>query len=942
VSEHGTGTAAAPGGEALFERTRERAALHELIQTAARGEARLALVEGPAGIGKSRLLAGLRTEADAAGFRVLSARGADLERTFPFGVVRQLFEPLLTSAAARERWLVEAAASATPVFEAHHVDESAPDVSFAALHGLYWLTLNIASDGPLALVIDDVHWSDVPSLRFLTYLVRRLEGQPILIAAGLRTAEPGTDAVLLGEIAGDPLTVPVRPGPLSIKAVGELILTRLGEVPAPEFAFACHEATGGNPLLLHELVKTFAAEGVPPVVGQAGLVRELGSRAISRTVLVRLARLSADAIAAARALAVLGDGADVGAVAALARLDEQRVADATRELTRAEILKPDPPLGFVHPLVRDAVYHDLAPGERELQHARAAEALQAAGAPLDLVAAHWLLLPRRGDPAVAEALHGAARMAACQGAPESAAAYFRRALEEPLTEEQRIPLLFELGMTEMDINLQLATGHIREAHAALHDPGQRAAAGEALARQVFFTGSGEEAAAILRQALAELPNGMDDQRQRLEAMGLIAVNFGAAEHDLAARLTRLRSGLDGDGGPGQKMLQATIGLTAALMGQPASECVPLAYEALEGGSLVRTDPGIGSIAAIAVLVLGERPEPLDFWEDVRAEAYRRGSLFAFAGIHLWRGWTLLQLGEIAETEESLRQAVEVEASWALHTGQGVIYTSAFLARALIECGDVEGARRALGRRGTSLPGTDGALFGALAEAEILHAEQRFAEAIDLLDAQAEFLPRVDNPAWLPWRSLKARALAGLGHDQEAIGVIEEDLERARTFGAPTPIGRALRLLGELQRDESLLREAAEILAGSRCRLEHAKALAALGRAVRLQRRPSEAREPLAQALQIAESCGATALVQHVRAELHASGARPRSAARSGAGSLTPSELRVAKLATEGKTNRDIAQALYVTPKTVEVHLTSAYRKLGIRSRSGLTAALVTA
>jgi DNA-binding CsgD family transcriptional regulator len=309
------------------------------------------------------------------------------------------------------------------------------------------------------------------------------------------------------------------------------------------------------------------------------------------------------------------------------------------------------------------------------------------------------------------------------------------------------------------------------------------------------------------------------------------------------------------------------------------------------------------------------------------------------GIQLWRGWTLLHLGEIAEAEESLRQAVENEASWTLHTGQGVTYTSATLARALVERGDVEGARLALRRRGTAVAGGDGALFAALAEAEILRAEGRSQEAVELLDAQARFLPRLDNPAWLPWRSAQAGALAGLGRDREAVALVEEDLERARRWGAPGPIGRALRLLGELEGDEARLGEAVATLSGSLCRLERAKALAALGRAARLGRRPREAREPLLEALEIAESCGATALVEHVRSELYATGARPRSAARSGAGSLTASELRVARLATEGRTNRDIAQALYVTPKTVEVHLSSAYRKLGIRSRSALAAAL---
>jgi DNA-binding CsgD family transcriptional regulator len=938
----GRETAAPPNGrDSLIERAHEVTTLRELIQAAAGGEAKLAVVEGPAGIGKSRLLAVLRTDADAAGMRVLSARGTDLERAFPFGVVRQLFEPVLATPEDRERRYSGAAAAAAAVFGAPGLDEPAEDASFAALHGLYWLALNLAAERPLALAVDDVQWSDVPSLRFLAYLVRRLEGQPIMVTTGLRTAEPGTDTVLIGEIVRDPQAVSIRPSPLSEDAVAELARARLGSDPAPQFVTACHAVTDGNPLLLHELLKTLEAERVEPEAAQAGLVRELGSRAISRTVLLRLARLSPEAIATARTLAVLGDGADVGAVAALSELEERQVADATGELTTAEILRPTLPLGFVHPLVRDAVYHDLAPGERELQHARAAELLRAANAPVEQVAAHWLALPRRGDHEVVAVLQEAAHAAAQQGAPESAAAYLRRALEEPLDEAERIALLTELGMIETDVNLQAAAGHLREAHAACTNLEQRAVAAEALARQLFFTEGGDAAAAVLDEALGSVSPELEDLGRRLEAMRLLAVNFGAAEPDLPGRLARLESSLAGDGA-GTKMLQALSALAAALLGRPASDCVPRAYAALEGGTLVQADPSMATIAAIGVLVLGERPEPLAIWEQVRAEAHRRGSLLATVGMALWRGWTLFHVGEIAEAEESLRQSAEGEASWALEAGQSVIYTSAFLARVLLERGEITEAKQWMRRRGDSVAGSDGTLLGALGDAEVAIAEGRFAEAVELLDAQAPYRHRVDNPAWLPWRQAQARALAGLGRTDEAIALMEQDLERARGWGAPMPIGRALRMLGELEGDEGRLREAVDVLAGSLCRLEHAKALAALGRAVRLGRRPSEAREPLLQALEIAESCGATALVEHVRSELHATGARPRSSSRSGAGSLTASELRVAKLAIEGKTNRDIAQALFVTPKTVEVHLSSTYRKLGIRSRSALASALASA
>jgi len=200
---------------------------------------------------------------------------------------------------------------------------------------------------------------------------------------------------------------------------------------------------------------------------------------------------------------------------------------------------------------------------------------------------------------------------------------------------------------------------------------------------------------------------------------------------------------------------------------------------------------------------------------------------------------------------------------------------------------------------------------------------------------------VRHPDWKPWQSLKARALAQLGRGEEALTAMEAELALARGVGGDRVIGRCLRQLAELEGEdgEPRLEEAIERLRRTPARLELARALGALGALQRRLRRPTEAREPLRQALELAEACGATTLVESVRSELYATGARPRSAALAGVDSLTARELRVATLARDGQTNREIAQTLFVTPKTVEVHLSSAYRKLDIRSRRDLAGAL---
>ena len=326
----------------LVERESDLGALAELLDGLVDGRSRAALIEGPAGIGKSRLLGALRDGADARGVRALAARGRELEREFPFGVVRQLFEPALAGA-DREAAFAGSAAPARAVF-AGEVDEGA---TFAVLHGLYWLTLNVGAERPLFLAVDDLHWCDRPSLRFLAYLVPRLEGAPLLFGATLRTAETPADPLLLGEIAADPLTVAVRPQPLSVAGTGAVAGTMLGPDASPRFVAACREATGGNPLLLRELLGALAADGVAPTDANVGAVRRMGPGAVSRSVMMRMSRLSPAEIDVAKAVAVLAEGASVADIAALTGLEGADVARATGELARVEVLRREPLLGLI-------------------------------------------------------------------------------------------------------------------------------------------------------------------------------------------------------------------------------------------------------------------------------------------------------------------------------------------------------------------------------------------------------------------------------------------------------------------------------------------------------------------------------------------------------------------------------------------------------------------
>jgi DNA-binding NarL/FixJ family response regulator len=919
----------------LRERDFELAALGELAAAAAEGRGRLVLIEGPAGIGKSGLLTGLRERA-AGELRVLAARAGELEREFAYGVVRQLFEGPV--AEARAAALAGAAAPAAAVFEAAPEDDAEGSASFAALHGLYWLTLNLAGERPLLLAIDDLHWCDRPSLRFLAYLARRLDGVPALVATTLRTGEPPTDAALLGEIAGDPATLTLRPGPLSLDAVGELVRERLGAGADAVFCAACHEATSGNPLLLRQLLRALEGEGVSPDAANAGVVRAIGPRAVSSTVLLRLARLSPDARAVARAAAVLGESAALAPVAALAGCDERAAAAAAGELIRAEILRPDPPLGFVHPLVRDAVYHELPPPERELEHERAAQALRDAGADDEHVAAQLLLAPRRGAPWVAELLRRAGEASVRKGAAESAVAYLRRAHEEPPPPERRTEFLIALGTAEALTSGPAAAAHLQEAYDALEDAGARGELATLLFRSLLFTGFAAEAAAVAERAGAALGPEHADLRRGLEALALATYFFGG-EPRLLPRMAAHRQ-LPAEPGPGAKALAGVAAYDWANRDGTAQECAALALAALDGGELHATGNGLIVIIATVALVLADRPEGLESLALLEAGAHRRGSLLDIFSVQLWMGYTLWRHGQLEEAVEHVRASLDGSGVYGLGAAPRA-YADAFLSHLLIERGELPAARRALERNSDTGDASDAARHWLHAELALLVAEGRWEDALAAADRFGRRFDAYRDSPGSPWRLLRAEALDRLGRGEEALALAREELEAARRFSAPGMLGRALRVLGRLERDGGLARleEAVAVLDGSIARLEHAKALAALGAALRHARRPADARGPLRAALELAAACGAPALAEEVRSELYAAGARPRTGALGGIGSLTASERRVADLAAAGETNRDIAQALYVTPKTVEVHLSNAYRKLGIRSRRELPEAL---
>ncbi|MFN8114383.1 MAG: AAA family ATPase [Solirubrobacterales bacterium] len=928
----------ADGSELLVEREGELQATTAAIDLISDGGGRTVLVEGPAGIGKTSILRRAWEHAEQSRVRCLSARGSELEIDFPYGVVRQLFEAALSDPAERERAFADAASGAASVFAPDVGGEEGGDqVSFSALHGLYWMTLNLAGDEPLLLFVDDIHWCDRPSLRFLSYLSHRLEGVPVGLVAGLRSTDPGSDPALIADIVGGPDVIAIRPGPLSAEAIGEVVASRLGGSPDRTFNGAVGTATGGNPLLLRQLLSALELEGAEPTARDAGLIADVGPKAVNRTVLRRLGRLEPEAAEVARGLAILGDGAELEAIAEYCGYQNQTVAAAIGALAQAEIVGTGERIGFVHPLVRDALYSDRVPGERQRDHARAARLLLDRGASDEKVAAQLINADVIGEEWAAEVLERAAAEASSKGAMESAAAYLERVLEEPLDDDRRSRLEFGLGLAQVGFDGPSAASHLERAREGLTDPMTSAVATYALTRILLFTGLEERAAEVARETVAELPPELADVGRMIESTELMTAYFGARISDAGERLTELRAAPKPTE-PGAAMLAAMTAYDWMMRDGNVADCLPMAEAALDVPELMEYDNGLFWAAGTIVLVCADSPRAMEVWDAALEASHRRGSMFGALTVHLWRGYTQMRHGELTEAGTSLALAVEQCELWGL---DAITYAHGCLARNLIHVGRLDEAAATIATEGAADGHGEGAQMFREAEVELLLAQGRPEEALVIADRYLELADWRRSPAFSVRHATRGRALLMLDRREEAIAELGTEVKLAERWGANGSVGRALRVLGEARGDEGAedLERAIELLRDSPMKLDLAHALAAHGALLRRRRMPTEAREPLREAFELAEACGAEPLAQTVRTELRASGLRPRSAALSGPASLTASERRVADLAAAGQTNKQIAQELFVTPKTVEVHLSNAYRKLDISGRRELAGAL---
>lgn len=944
-----------PPPSPLVERDRELAYLESALESGACGDGRAVLVEAAAGLGKSRLLAEAAVLAREQNMVVLQARATQGEQDFAFGLALQLLVPHLSGLrpSLRKAHLSGAAGVAQPLLEGALLPEDAhpPASPFALFHGLHWVMVNISAGAPLLVLVDDVQWADESSLRFLLYLVERVADSPIVLLMAARPLHRGHESAALAALHAAAAASILRLPPLGSPGMTDLV--RLGAPGLPDdVCAACVEASDGNPFYLHELL--LAIDG--DVAGGPGIdpsrIRELAGATLARAALFRMLRLGPTAIALAEALAVLGGRAPLQLVAQLAEVPADEAADAADNLAAEQVITSGPVLEYQHPLINQSVFDEMRPGRRALAHAAAARLLHDAIQPVEQVAAQLLEAPA-GDsaPWVVPTLREAAARASGRGSPESAVRYLRRASDEPSDPDVSNALLVEFGTALTAAGVTGGADHLRTALVAQRDPVRRAEISRLLASSLVAEGRAVDAADTLEQALDSHDAGSEALRTGLLADFLVHASFEPGLRQRAiARTTPLlgeppRTEAAGPATPDSLLLLAALALRSAQGWHTNDATLTLVPQAWAAGKLLATDGPDGPgwlMTAWAHLLAEDASGARRVSADALTAARRAGSVGAFAAASYFHGFANLALGRLVEAQADAEQVIAAEhAEWHRY----LVPALTLRAQSLLERGETSEAANTLQRAAGAIRG--GMLdvpWTQHGEGLLDLARHRPAEAIEHFERAGEYLSEklaVENTV-LPWRIGAALAALALGDRGRAHHFIAVELDHAGRRQAVVARGRAMRAQGlatDAPETLELLCESVDLLEGTGAELELAYALTDLGAALRRSGHRVDARSRLETALCITRRLDAGLLGARVREELAAAGVRSSPIINTGASALTPSELRVANLACEGLTNLEIAQALFVSPKTVEYHLRHVYQRLGISKRRQIRSVL---
>jgi len=667
---------------------------------------------------------------------------------------------------------------------------------------------------------------------------------------------------------------------------------------------------------------------------------------VARRVLAGVRSLGPRAVALAHALAVLGDGCELRRAAAIAGVDMSEAISLAAGLVRVEVLAEDDPPCFVHPVVRDAVAASLPGDERDALHRAAARLLYADAAPPGQVAVHLVGLRPAGEEWVLDRLRDAARAATQSGAPRAAADLIDRALAEPPGPGRRVAILREAARAHAAAGRDTAVVRLEEALRLTSDLRERAE----IALEVAETYAGlfrwVEAVDVIERALEELGEAEQALAARLEGeLVVCALHDARRASRVAPVLERLSSRRPS--GSTVEALAVARGMAMVLAGRPAQDAGALLEQTLR-----RAPAGAANwdtrAALLWSLVTAERFDAVEAaLGPMLAEVHRSGSARGLVAVYSTLGLLKLRVGALPEADAASRVALRV-----LQEGDfapGLAFAATVLANVAVDAGQLDEAQALIAMLPQDgWPAGVGTVMIPAARGRLRLAQGRPADALaDFQACQAMFGPELwgtemRDVGYLHAREGAALALMRLGDHDRARELADAELADVREFGAPRALGIALRVAGVAhgaQPGLALLDESVVTLRRSPALVERARSLTEFGAALRRAGQRVQARESLAEALDLAARCGAGPLAARAREELRATGARPRREWRTGLEALTPGELRIVRLAAEGRTNREIAHELYVTLKTVEGHLSRAYTKLGIRGRAELSRVL---
>lgn len=915
----------------LFGRAAELAAWDRAAETLAAGRGGLYAVSGRAGIGKTALLDVYADAARGRGWQVLRAGNDPVSRALPGHVLFQLFANL-----ARRTEAGTAPFDGPGAVVHDFVTRVGPDhdpgrLAFATA----WVLRSLAEATPLVLIVDDLQWADQLSLQVVATVPTLAADDAVLLLVGVRD-DPATP------MAEDVAALVARAGthkvlsPLRHADLADWLRERTGAA-ARDAVSRLQVASAGVPYYVSDLIGSLDEH-------------ELGDESAHALLVQRVRGLAEQEREVLRAVALLGEEAVDEHVVGLTGLSPDRLTEAYAALRAQRLLAPeslDLPLRVTHSLVGTAVLDGLGSSELSVARRRTAVTLAAHDRPVAVVAAHLAETEPGADPEVAQALLDAGREALALGSPDVARTLLDRAAAEAVPRLAG-PVGSALGRA------QLLAGDA-DAAVATWSRGLDALSGAEAAERLmdlgdaqFVRGRVSEATAAYESAAGRLAETGDDHaasllHARVAAAGLLRGLGVDADHE---RVEAILAADPASDGPGERFWLAVESIRRTMAGEPAATVAALASRSLAGGRLLREEGAEGSFFTMALsgLINTDRDqEALAVADAAMEDARRRGSVHGFASLSYTRGILQTRRGRLRLARADLQAAIDAhEQGWDPFLEAAVnLYSYVTL-----EQGDLAAAEAGIALVPLDQP-RDALMAGfamhAHAQVHLYRGED--AEALALLDVLSEHGEAFRSPVFSWWaRDLLAPAhRAGRTTWARARG--EELVAAAREYGAPRFVGMTLLAAATPQPFAvavPMLREAVQLLTAHDGRAE--LVVAQLDLAERLAsaedgtpERRTEAATLARRALASAEQIGAqrrvpaaTALLVRLDAD-----AAPAEAGGSLVDRLSSAELRVARLAAEGRSNREIAGELFITVKGVEWHLSKSYAKLGIAKRAQL-------